>query len=352
MTLTEFSFYSRKYSPFLIVFVLVILILFYSFKLLFLYLQINQPKNIYTNTVFGKIKKLQVTNTSSSAGLNFTIDTIDGQPIVATESAEIYFLPPSVSRIKFLQQIYLMAKAAGFNTEVTKHTLINNSDAVFADDKQKMTINIADFNFTYEYELKKLDQGFFSGVRGINDTGIESKASGFLNSIGRYPEELAQGKNNTTFYYYDSAMNELKPVDSAAEANMVKVDFYRPDIQALPAPIPYVSSQYFSSQNYVLMAYGNQDYKVIKAQVKFYPKSSDQVGIYPLKSGNTAWEELKNGKGMIVFNSSGKNIVIKKMFLGYYDPDSYQEYLQPVFVFLGENNFVAYVPAVDDKYVE
>jgi hypothetical protein len=40
------------------------------------------------------------------------------------------------------------------------------------------------------------------------------------------------------------------------------------------------------------------------------------------------------------------------MFLGYYDPDIYQKYLQPVYVFLGNNGFVAYVPAIKEEYVE
>jgi hypothetical protein len=42
------------------------------------------------------------------------------------------------------------------------------------------------------------------------------------------------------------------------------------------------------------------------------------------------------------------NITIKKMFLAYYDPDEYQPYLQPVYVFVGDNDFVGYVPAVED----
>jgi hypothetical protein len=39
------------------------------------------------------------------------------------------------------------------------------------------------------------------------------------------------------------------------------------------------------------------------------------------------------------------------MFLAYYDPDIYQEYLQPVYVFVGEPNFIAYVPAISNEYL-
>ncbi len=45
------------------------------------------------------------------------------------------------------------------------------------------------------------------------------------------------------------------------------------------------------------------------------------------------------------------SIKIKKMFFAYFDPDIYQSYLQPVYVFLGENNFVGYVPAVSADYL-
>jgi hypothetical protein len=39
------------------------------------------------------------------------------------------------------------------------------------------------------------------------------------------------------------------------------------------------------------------------------------------------------------------------MFFGYLDPDTEQDYLEPVYIFLGDNNFVAYVAGIDDKYL-
>jgi len=37
--------------------------------------------------------------------------------------------------------------------------------------------------------------------------------------------------------------------------------------------------------------------------------------------------------------------------LVYLDPDFYQPYLQPVYLFLGEDQFVAYVPAVSTNHL-
>ena len=81
--------------------------------------------------------------------------------------------------------------------------------------------------------------------------------------------------------------------------------------------------------------------------MNFFEKSEEQFGVYPLKSGQEAWQELTDDKGLIVAGTRGqKNITIKKMFIAYLDPSIYQPYLQPVYVFLGESDFVAYVPAV------
>jgi len=129
---------------------------------------------------------------------------------------------------------------------------------------------------------------------------------------------------------------------------MIEVDFYRPDIDIFPI----VSPSYFNSQNYLVMVFNEDGFKVVKAQVKFFEKSDEEVGIYPIKTGTVVWEELQNGKGIIVSApTDSTNIKIKKMFFAYFDPDIYQSYLQPVYVFLGENNFVGYVPAVTADYL-
>ena len=40
------------------------------------------------------------------------------------------------------------------------------------------------------------------------------------------------------------------------------------------------------------------------------------------------------------------------MFTAYYFSDAYTQYLTPVYVFTGDNGFVAYVPAVSPLWVQ
>ncbi len=345
MTLTELSYYSRKFAPFGLLFILILLIFYYLVKVLVLTLNPPKPRSIYTNPIFGKIKKPLIKDAALSSDLKFSIDTIEGKPVTATESAKVYFLPSATTRFGYREKIYLTAKTLGFDTELVKHKL-EGKEATFNDGSQSLRIDITNFNFTYEYSFED-DPQIFENTVIPQKKESEDKAVNFLKAIGRYPEELAQGKTNTLFISYNPGAKQMRLLETNAEANMVEVDFYRPDLDNYPI----VSTKYFNSQNYVMMVFYQSDFKIIKAQIKFYEKSDAQIGIYPIKTGDSAWEALNSGRGLVIQNQvESKDIIIKKMFLGYLDPDVYQEYLQPVYVFLGENNFVGYVPAINNEY--
>jgi len=320
------------------------MIFFYIVKIFFIYLKASRTQAVNINPVFGKIKRPQIKEVSASAGLNFILDTIEGQPITSTAAANVYFLPPQATRFGYREKIYLMAKTLGFNTEMVKHKL-EGQEAIFSTNRQKLTIDITNFNFSYEYKFEN-DKQVFANTIIPSKTEIENKAIDFLKSIGRYPEELARGKTNVVYLHYNPLRNSLFVPSKPEEANVVEIDFYRPDIDQYPI----VSPQYFNSQNFVIMVFRQTGFKILKAQIRFFERSEDQVGVYPVRTGQAVWEELKAGGGIIVSSSDSKDVIIKKMFMAYLDPDIYQDYLQPVYVFLGENNFVAFVPAIANEY--
>ncbi len=348
MSLTELSFYLRRYLPFAILFFLIFLILFYIVKLFFLYLELQKVKPAYTNPIFGKIQILTIKNASSSAGLKFRLDTIEGKPVTATDSAKVFYIPEPVSRFGYREKIYLIAKTLGFNTDVTKYTL-NGDQAELSDNLQKLTVDIRNFNFSYQYSIDK-DPTVFTNAGAPTTRETQQKAAGFLQKLGRYPNELSQGDLNTIFFHYDPKTQTFKPLDRNTDANVTEVDLYRPGIDTFSM----VSSSFFNSNNYTLMVFGPGDTepRIIKAQIQFFEKSDEQIGYYPVKTGEAAYNDLKNGRALVISNPENKtDITIKSMNLAYYDPDTYQSYLQPVYVFIGEGNFVAYVPAITDEYL-
>ena len=341
MNLTELSYYFRKFLPYFILFCLIFLIFFYSVKLTLIYLESNKTNTIYTNEIFGKVSLPEIPGSSSSVGLKFTLDTIEGQPVTATDTAKVYFLPQYNPRFGYSEKIYLIAKSFGFNTEVVKHKLVGKT-ATFSDIEKTLTIDISNFNFKFD---RKVNNTLFTSPQLTipTKTVIENKAIDFLKKIGRYPDELAKGTTNVIYLKFNLINQNFVNVEKSSQAQLVEIDFGRPDIDTFKVVTP----KFFTSQNYVVMLFQGDEFQIIKSQIAFFEKSEEQIGTYLVKTGEEAWSELISGLGFVVAGTQGqKNILIKSMELRYFDPDIYQNYLQPVYVFLGEGNFAAYVSAV------
>ncbi len=347
-TLTDVSFYVRKYAPFGVLAILFVLIIFYSVQLLFI---LSTPKEsapqLAINPIFDKIHKPYLTEASPSAGIQYTLDTIEGRPVSATAAAKIYFMPLAQTRFNYKERAYLIAKSLGLDTQSALYRLLGTQVSL-SDSVQRLTVDIKNFNFTYSYGFDEHPE-VLSGATEPVGTRAQDRARELLRAVGRYPDELATGKTNLIYFSYNPATKEMTELKDSAGANLVEVDFYRPDREGLPI----VSPRFFNSQNYVLMAfYGNGGYKVLRAQVQFFETSTEQIGYYPLRTGEEAYSLLSKGFGMVVANPQQlKKVTIRKIFLAYLDPDVYQDYFQPLYVYLGDNNFVGYVTAVSDTYL-
>lgn len=349
MTLTETIYYFRRITP-LAIFSLIFIILFYwLIKLSWPLIFPPPPTKLEINPIFGSLPKIKFSQTLPYLeNINFILDTVEGEPITATQTAKVFYLYPRSPRFGYLERIYLMAKIFGFDTEKIKHKT-EDKTAIFTDENKKLTVDITNFNFYFERNYKEEPELFGSSSALPAKEIILEKTKEFLRNLNRYPEELAKGKENLIFLNYHPIVDNFKVVEEN-EANAFEVDFYRPDIEEFPIVTP----KYYNSQNFVIGTFDPQEnLKIIKAQIMFFEKEEEKVGIYPLKTGQEAWEELINKKATIVSLGEKTNeILIKKMFLGYYDPDVFQEYLQPVYVFVGKNGFVAYVPAIKEEYTQ
>jgi len=348
MTLTEVNYYIRKFFPVIVILILVFAILFFAAQLLLTYLASQQsaPPVVtappVTNEVFGKIKPPVIPQSKSSDKYTYILDTLDGTANIeeASPGANVYFLPKERPTFGYVPKINLMAKEVGFNTEGINYKTADGV-AIFDDGKRKLTIDIGNFNFNYDFVLTKEDVKL-DASSPPSEQNIQSDASDLLQKMNRYPSELSQGKTNIIFLHFNAENLQITTLETSDGANMAEVDFYRPDIDGYPV----VTSTYYNSPHYVLFGFSAKNF-LIRAQVKYFERSEEKIGIYPLKSSEQAFQDLQSGKGYVV--SSGQEsgeIKIKKVFMAYYDPDVYQEYFQPVYVFLGDNRFVAYVAAV------
>ena len=80
-----------------------------------------------------------------------------------------------------------------------------------------------------------------------------------------------------------------------------------------------------------------------------YPIDTSTFATYSIKTAEVAYNDLKSGKGVLILQPIKPQVSISSVYLGYYLPDNYTPYLQPIYVFEGQN-FVAYVPAITDEF--
>jgi len=73
---------------------------------------------------------------------------------------------------------------------------------------------------------------------------------------------------------------------------------------------------------------------------------------YPLRGVKSAWKLVQAGEGFVASGQNLDRAVVRSVELAYFDDFEYQAFLQPIYVFKGDDGFIAYVSAVHPNYIE
>ena len=105
--------------------------------------------------------------------------------------------------------------------------------------------------------------------------------------------------------------------------------------------------------SFIISGSRKSDKRILRAEYSYWPLDTRSFAAYQIKTSQQAFIELKAGKAYYAaLPPNQTQIVITNSYLAYYDGESSQLYMQPVFVFEGENNFLAFVPAIAPPWVE
>jgi hypothetical protein len=170
-------------------------------------------------------------------------------------------------------------------------------------------------------------------------------AKNFLTQGSLLSDDLANGEQKVS--YWEINYDGLQSVDALSQANIIRVDFYRKNLEG---KWEIISPQIGEASVSVLVS-GNEDKEkqIIEASFKYADIDRESFSTYPIKTAEEAIEDLKAGNYWPVSDVTATQVTIRNMYLAYFEPVSLTNYLQPIFVFEGDNNFVAYVPAIPSK---
>jgi len=348
-SLTEASIISRKFIRYGIYF----LILLISARFIFntakaIWLKIFPPPPPAATVAFGKMPKLPFPERDFPEDLNIKVETAEGVLPTLLIQLPVYPMPPIPQNIKALEESKEIAQKLQFDPN--GKLLLESLPSVYTFSKTKapsnLQMNIITKTFSISYDVLQ-NPAVVQGLPPNTETA-SSQVNSYLRGAKLLNPDIEMGV--ITSEYLRTDVNNFIPVSSQSEANLIKINLFRKNYgptDSIPSRTPdYPEANIW----FVLGSTGTKD--VIKAEYYYFPISTEKSGTYPLLTAEEALEKLKNKQAFLAHYESptNKNVTIRKIYLAYYDAGQYTEYYQPIIVFEGDNNFVAYVPAIEDEF--
>lgn len=343
-SLTEVAYYSRKIIVFSFLLITVTIIAWIGTTSFISYWKkTHPPPPPPPNVKFGLLPKIKFPNQAIPENLQIKQETATGSFKQSSPSARVFFIPKTTTTFFAPDKARAKAQLFGFDNE----PIILNKDLYQWIDSnhplRKLTLNINNFHLTLTYNVAG-DVNLAKQKQLPDKTQAQKKAQDLINNFALSSPDL---QYPPLVNYLKWENNQFIPIESLNQANFVEIKFIRSPTSFGPfvyppnqAPIRIIlSGSKVKEKEITLLEYL---YNIIDYEI---------YATYPLKTVQQAFEELKQKKAY--FNNYQKNTaVVRSAELGYYEELDSQTYLQPVYVFRGDDNFKAYVPAIENEWLK
>ena len=293
---------------------------------------------------FGKLTKIPFPVNTAAPKLTYTLETPDGGFPKEPNQAKVYFMPKVSANLLSLDTAKEKANAMGFNGDALQ---VSDTDYKFKSKDYPVTLemNIISGVFSISYDLNA-DRTPIEKIPPVPEVGASAFRS-FLSGANILPDDLT---GPTSHDFLKLSAGKFVSALSLSESNAVKVNLFRKSYDNLPA---MTANPNEANVWAILTGAQDKNRQIIAAEYHYFPVDESQFSTYPIKTPEEAFSELQNGKAYIAslgLNKDGGSLKIRRVYLAYFDPETQSEFYQPIYVFEGDNGFVAYDPAVTSQY--
>jgi hypothetical protein len=347
--LTETSYYARRAINWLILGVIAYIILRIIWAILLsAIIYFFPPKAPPPNHAFGVLPRIKFPDQASpSATITFTLETIEGNVPKASASATVYFMPKQAANLLALPRTQQFADKLRFNPKEIQETknIYRFNDPEFP--LRTLRYDIITNNFTLHYAYG-YDQAIFSSGNTLTTEAAIKDAKTFLSNNSLLPSDFSE--DNFSASYLTLVGDRLTDTPSITQANATRVNTKRSNIGGVPIYYPDPEA---SPISLVFSGSPIEKKKILSISYTYWPIEYQTNATYKIKPSEQAWKELQSGGGFIArYPTQGTAITVRSVHLGYYDSITPQTYLQPIFVFEGDDGFLGFVPAVSPPWTE
>lgn len=239
-----------------------------------------------------------------------------------------------------------IAAAYGFTTQPEMLDANNYRWIKYQPIEYIFEINLINYNFTIRSDYQTRPELVASRSLPEKHDAVQAVKS-YLRKSDSLFEDVATASGEVS--YVRVLAGELFPAVSLSDANFVQVDLNRVPVDGeLQMHSPEGRVGIVSA---LITGALDGDNRIVQLHNYQQKVLYELVHTYPLKPINQAWNELQEGLGYVASGRSLEKAVIRDVSLGYFDSFNAQEYLQPIYVFSGDDNFIAYVHAIDSSYI-
>lgn len=315
-----------------------LLLLIYNVGLV-VYRVIFPPKPPSAFVAFGKLPPVDLSEGySPPVNVTYRIETVSGELKELKIDMKVFTIEVAEIRFGDESRTNSWASNLGFVLPAQSKT---DSVATFAskDGSRTLKLGIIDQKATIDSDYVN-DVNIIAGKH--EDEGKALSVANKIVSVFGLPES-EYPKGNIVYTKYKIDNGKLVKSNELSVTNLIQVAYHRGHIDKAPVVYPRAEK----SKVWVLTTNGGAPAASIDiTKLQLYKFST-----YPLKGINRAFEELKAGKAGYNMEFKGDVFDIREVVLGYLDTVGYQPYLQPVYIFKGNDGVAAYVSAVSDAFI-
>lgn len=345
MTLTQTAIITRRIITLTIIAIILSIVSFIGYKIWYQYYLSTLPiVEEQPDIKFGSLPAPNFPQVNvSSSNYSYSLDTqTGGLPKVGIDEGfekiiKVYFITKSFASLLSADRSQALAEKFGI---FSGPQILTETQYRFDSNSKSLLVDLDTGNFSYTNEAT------ISANRPLDDDNkLVSDFERFLNLIGYLKEDLKTGRTKVILLKQDGGL--LSPTTLRSEAIGATISLWPTPIDKKSIFTPDFNKALVNA-TILSSAQNLEDY--LSINFTFYPIDNTTFGTYPTKTAEKAFDDLKNGFGVVVVEPLKPQVSISSVYLGYYLPEIYSPYLQPIFVFEGPN-FVAYIPAISSQYL-
>ena len=275
----------------------------------------------------------------------YVLETPTGRLPEFPDRALVFFMPKNSPGLLDAQQAKQFAAKFEF---VTEPELLDSK----TQRKQKtqplfttLDYDVQDHVFSYKSDFSNRPELLLESELPTKFDAI-SEVKGFIAKGVKLQSDISTASGS--FAFVKSVGADLVPAVSVSDANFVSVDIARTPIEGR-----YKTYTDRDGKSVIHALVGNikNAEKILQLDFYYYPIDYSIIHTYPLRPVKQAWDLFQGGEGYISHPVSTEQATVREVSLGYYDSTTPQMYLQPIYVFSGDNGFLGYVSAIEPEFL-